>query len=115
MYQSVSWWASALRSFRQAHPGRDRDHRKSPNRLFGKPKRVITLPNWLLKPAMAAVEFGYRLRGKQSGLSMVPFVDLQTRNAFLDTDYSREQLGYEKGDLDKALEDTVRACLLKSS
>ena len=85
------------------------------NRILVKPKRVITLPNWLLKPAMAAVELGYRLRGKESGLSMVPFVDLQTRNAFLDTEYSREQLGYEKGDLDKALADTVRACLPTSS
>jgi len=85
------------------------------NRILVKPKRVITLPNWLLKPAMAAVELGYRLRGKESGLSMVPFVDLQTRNAFLDTEYSREQLGYEKGDLNKALEDTVRACLPTSS
>ncbi len=84
-------------------------------KILGKPKRVITLPNWLLKPAMAAVELGYHLRGKESGLSMVPFVELQTRNAFLDTDYSREQLGYGKGDLDKALEDTVRACLPASS
>ena len=83
--------------------------------ILGKPKRVITLPNWLLKPAMAAVELGYHLRGKESGLSMVPFVELQTRNAFLDTDYSREQLGYEKGDLDKALEATVKACLPPSS
>jgi len=46
---------------------------------------------------------------------MVPFVELQTRNAFLDTNYSREQLGYAKGDPDKALEDTVRAYLPKSS
>jgi hypothetical protein len=46
---------------------------------------------------------------------MVPFVELQTRNAFLDTNYSREQLGYAKGYPDKALEDTVRACLLTSS
>ena len=73
----------------------------------GKPKRVITLPNWLLKPAMAAVELGYCVKGKESGLAMAPFVELQTRNAFLDTDYSRAQLGYAKGDPDKALEDTV--------
>ena len=84
-------------------------------KILGKPKQVITLPNWLLKPAMAGLELGYKLRGKESGLSMVPFVELQTRNAFLDTEYSREQLGYEKGDLQKALEDTVRACLPKSS
>ena len=84
-------------------------------KILGKPKRVITLPNWLLKPAMAGLELGYKLRGKESGLSMVPFVELQTRNAFLDTEYTREQLGYEKGDLDKALADTVRACLPKSS
>jgi hypothetical protein len=54
------------------------------------------------------------LRGKQRGLSLLPFVELQTRNALMDTNYSREQLGYEKGDLDKALEDTVSACLPNS-
>lgn len=84
-------------------------------KILGKPKRVITLPPWLLMPAMWAVELRYRLGGKQSGLSLLPFIELQTRNAFLDTEYSRTQLGYEKGDLDKALQDTVRACLLKSS
>ena len=83
-------------------------------KLLGKPKRVITLPNWLLKPAMSVVELGYHLKGKESGLSMVPFVELQTRKAFLNTEYSRTQLGYEKGDLEKALEDTVRACLPRS-
>lgn len=79
--------------------------------ILGKPKRVFTLPNWTLKPAMAAVELGYRLKGRQGGLSMIPFVDLQTRYAFLDTEYSRTQLGYEKGDLDQALADTVHACV----
>ena len=84
-------------------------------KILGKPKRVITLPNWLLKPAMSGVELGYKFKGKESGLSMVPFVDLQTRNAFLDTEYSRTLLGYEKGNLDQALADTVKACLPKSS
>lgn len=84
-------------------------------KILGKPKRVITLPNWLLKPAMRAVEFGYHLKGKESGLSMVPFIELQTSKAFLDTEYSRKALGYEKGDLDKALQDTVKACLAESS
>ena len=80
-------------------------------KILGKPKPVVTLPNWLLKPAMAALELDYRLKGKESGLSMVPFVELQTRNAFLNTEYSRKQLGYEKGNLEKSLEDTVKACL----
>ncbi len=84
-------------------------------KILGKPKRVITLPSWLLAPAMWVVELNYRLHGKQSGLSLLPFIELQTRNAFLDTEYSRTQLGYDKGDLNKALEDTVRACLPKSS
>ena len=30
----------------------------------------------------------------------------QIHNAFLDTEYSRMQLGYEKGNFDKTLEDT---------
>ncbi len=84
-------------------------------KILNKPKRVITLPPWLLMPAMWTVELGYRLGGRQSGLSLLPFIELQTRNAFLGTEYSREQLGYEKGDLDKALADTVRACLPTSS
>lgn len=79
--------------------------------MLGKPKRIITLPNWLVKAGMAGVELGYRLKGQESGLSMVQFVELQTRNAFLDTETSRARLGYAKGDLDEALRDTVKACI----
>jgi len=39
----------------------------------------------------------------------------QIRNVFLDTEYSRKQLGYEKGNHDKALENTVRACIGRTS
>lgn len=79
--------------------------------ILGKPKPVVTLPGWMAKASMAGVELGYHLKGKQGGLSMVPFVDLQTRLSYLDTETSRQQLGYEKGDLDEALRQTVWACL----
>lgn len=78
--------------------------------LLGKPKPIVTLPAWLVRVGMWFVGLSFKLRGKEGGLDPVPFTDLQTRDAFLDTETSQQQLGYQRYDLDDALAETVRVC-----
>ena len=49
--------------------------------------------------------------GLESGLNLVPFVELQTRLAYLDGNHTREVLGYLGAPLQDALEATVAASL----
>ena len=77
---------------------------------LAKAKPVVTLPNWLVKLGAWFLEAGIKARGKESGLDPVAFVDLQTKNSFLDPDFSKDRLGYAHGDFDKALKDTVQVC-----
>jgi hypothetical protein len=53
----------------------------------------------------------YRRKGKESGLNMVEYSKVQTRLGYLDTEKTRVSLGYPKGDLDLALQETVEASL----
>lgn len=77
---------------------------------LGKPKPVITLPNWLVKLGATILTLYFHLNGKESGLYAPAFVEMQTRNTFMDTEYSSSLLGYEHGDFDKALRETVEVC-----
>ena len=51
-----------------------------------------------------------RLQGREGGLNLVPFTELQTAQAFFDPSKSREALGYGSGGLDEAFKETVEAC-----
>lgn len=79
--------------------------------ILGKPKPVVTLPKAVVKLGAWFIRLAHRLQGRESGLDLVPFVELQTRLAFLDTDYSSLQLGYAHTDLEPFFENTVRASL----
>ena len=72
--------------------------------------RILILPNWLLKTSMACLKAIHGVRGKESGLDPVSFVDLLTKNTFFDSALSRDALGYDQGGLDEALIATVEAC-----
>jgi nucleoside-diphosphate-sugar epimerase len=78
---------------------------------LGKPKPVVTLPNWLVRFGARLLSLNFRLKGKESGLDAPAFARLQTSQTFLDTDFSASLLGYEHGDFDQALRETVDACL----
>ena len=78
---------------------------------LGKPKPVVTLPNWLVRFGARLLSLNFRLKGKESGLDAPAFVRLQTSQTFLDTDFSASLLGYEHGNFDQALRETVDACL----
>jgi dihydroflavonol-4-reductase len=78
--------------------------------LNGKPKKVITLPNWIVKIGAGFLAGIHSLKGLESGLAPVSFIDLQTRNTFIDNTQVRSELGYEDEDLSKAFIDTIKAC-----
>jgi len=92
----------------------DRTWRESLQRLgkiLGKTKPVITLPKALVKLGAWFVALMHRLQGRESGLDLVPFVELQTRLAFLDLDYSARALGYAHAELEPDFVNTVQASL----
>jgi len=80
-------------------------------KILGKTKPIITLPKALVKLGACCVRLMHRLQGRESGLDLVPFVELQTRLAFLDPDYSIRALGYAHTDLEPDFVKTVRASL----
>lgn len=75
--------------------------------LLDKPKKIVTLPKWAVKSGAAVVHLYHKLQGKESGLNLVPFVDLQTRNAFLDTRGTATELGYESYSLQDSFTETI--------
>lgn len=79
--------------------------------ILGKKKRVIVIPTFMIRLMVRIVKLQHRLHGKESGLDPVKFVAMQTRNTFFDLSPAVKGLGYGRGNLQKALEDTVEACL----
>jgi hypothetical protein len=82
--------------------------------LAGKSKKVITLPNGVVKAGAWLLRLSHTFKGRESGLEPVSFIDLQTRNTFIDLEDVRLELGYALEDLDTALVDTLEACRLSS-
>lgn len=78
--------------------------------MAGRPKRVRTLPTFLVYMVMLVVQLVHRCRGLESGLNPTGFIQLQTRNTFFDPTPSRTALGYGYGGLEQALQETVDAC-----
>ena len=81
------------------------------SRLAGKPKRVITLPTWLVKVGAWCLKAVHDIKGLESGLEPVAFIDLQIRNTFIDPHISQSALHYSNEDLTQALTDTMNACV----
>ncbi|MHB9032039.1 MAG: NAD(P)H-binding protein [Anaerolineae bacterium] len=81
------------------------------SRLAGKPKRVITVPDWLVAGLLRLVKLQHRLQGREGGLDPTYFTALQTAETYFDPTPSSTELGYGRGGLDEALAATVQACL----
>lgn len=79
-------------------------------RAAGIKKRVVILPDWIIRLGLGLVEYSIKLRGREGGLDLRVFAELQTTQTFFDPSPSRDALGYGYGDLDKAFEETVAAC-----
>ncbi|UCG01066.1 MAG: NAD(P)H-binding protein [Candidatus Heimdallarchaeota archaeon] len=78
---------------------------------LGMKKRVITIPTFL------ATFYGRRMKkleekeGKEGGLDLGRlFQDIQSKELYYDPSETAEKLGYNRSGLQKAIEDTVRAC-----
>lgn len=79
----------------------------------GLTKKVITLPDWVVRVGTFLLKSAHAIRGLESGLDPIEFVKIQTANTFLDIKQAQKVLGYSNGDIDKALEETVIACTAK--
>ena len=75
----------------------------------GKKKRIITIPNFLAKLSMSCVKLKHSIKGREGGLDMVKYVDLQTKNTFFDPGPERIELGYGSGGLTEAFKQTIKA------
>lgn len=82
-------------------------------RSAGREKRVITLPDGLVRLGTRLVKLLHQFQGREGGLDPVRFVELQTANTFIDPAGSQAALGYGSGGLDEAIKDTVEVCLSK--
>lgn len=77
----------------------------------GKPIKVVAIPNFLLKTATFLLKLKHKLEGKESGLDMVPFIDLQSKQTYLPLEESKTKLQYGKYDIEEDFRDTVALCL----
>lgn len=74
-------------------------------------KRVITIPDFTARIAAGSLRFFHTLKGLESGLDPVAFINVQTKNTFFNPESSRQALGYGKGGMDEAFAETINACL----
>ncbi len=81
------------------------------SRMAGKPKKVITLPNWLVRIGLQFLYWQHKVKGKESGLDPRYLLELQGALTFVDTEPAQQVLGYESDLLDEALQETVQASM----
>jgi len=73
-------------------------------------KNIITVPSFILKGFMCFLALIHRIKGKESGLNPVDYVDIQTINTFFNPKEAIEALGYKTGGLREALEKNIKGC-----
>jgi hypothetical protein len=79
--------------------------------IVGKKKKIIILPTFVVRLILRIIKLRHKLRGEEGGLDPVKFAAIQTRNTFFDPSPAVKELGYGRGNLQKAFKDTVKACL----
>lgn len=79
--------------------------------ILGKKKRIVILPTCMVRLMLRVVKLQHSLRGREGGLDPVKFAAIQTRNMFFDPAPAVKELGYGRGNLEKAFKDTIEACL----
>jgi dihydroflavonol-4-reductase len=73
--------------------------------------KIKYAPTWVLKVAAFFLKLKHKLQGKESGLDLVRFIDLQTRLTYLPVNESKNELGYGSYNFDEDMERTVKLCL----
>jgi dihydroflavonol-4-reductase len=77
---------------------------------LGKKPWVVALPDFIVRCFALLVWVFFRLTCKQSGLNPYHFISTQTANTFFDPEPSMEKFKYTHSDMQKSMDDTVRAC-----
>ncbi|MFA5303227.1 MAG: NAD(P)-dependent oxidoreductase [Candidatus Nanoarchaeia archaeon] len=76
-----------------------------------KPKTIIVVPKFLAKMGAFFMKVGHSIKGLESGLEPVNYVDFQYMNSFI-TDTSCESiLKIKKESINESLKETVKSCL----
>ncbi len=78
------------------------------NKYMGLPnKKIITIPNFLFAMSAKSIEKQHRTKGTEGGLNMTKFVDMQTKNLFIDKAEACLPLGVTDDDIDAAIGESV--------
>ncbi len=79
-------------------------------RITGIKKRVLTLPDRLVRLGLLGVAGWHQLRGMEGGLDPNHFLSVQTRQAFFDPKPAQQALGFKGGTLTESFRATIRGC-----
>lgn len=82
---------------------------KDPNKKL----KVITIPKIFIKLAGFFINLLHKFQGKEGGLNIVPFVDLQTKETFIPIEEVNARLNYLKYDIAEDFKATVDLCTNK--
>jgi hypothetical protein len=74
-------------------------------------KKITTIPTFLYSFAMKDIVKKQRAEGHEGGLNMVKFTDIMCASAFIDKS-TIVDLGVLPDDIDKAIGESVKLCLL---
>lgn len=78
---------------------------------MGQPKKIVTVPTFLFRLAARKMARDNRRKGLESGLEMVKFADLMTKNAYIDKRIIRDELGVEPDNINRAIKESVDVCM----
>ncbi len=74
-------------------------------------KKIVSVPDFITKLVLYFLKLKQVLKGEEGGLDPLRLAELQTTLTYFDPSISQKELGYTGGDLEKAIDDTVKACL----
>ena len=73
-----------------------------------KNRKVITIPDWMLKLGIKSMEKKLRKPGAEGGLYMPKFADIQCAETFIDKELGCIPLGVKDDDIDAAIGESIR-------
>ena len=79
-------------------------------RALGKKRKVILLPNVLLRLTGLLLKTFFKLSGKQSGLDPYEYIKFQMKESFMDVEDSMKALAYAHVNMQESINERVAAC-----
>jgi len=73
-----------------------------------KNRKVITVPTFLARIALAKMKRDYRKKGLEPGLEPIAFTDIMTAKTFIDRSIIRDELGVTDDDIEAAIGESVK-------